>query len=74
LTLLRTEHIEYASTCQTLGMNIGYFTSFTVFLALNNAEFCNAHLRAYGACIGPGGGASGAAGAQRVEKHGQEAS
>ncbi len=55
-------------------MNIGYFTSFTVFLALNNAEFCNAHLRAYGACIGPGGGASGAAGAQRVEKHGQEAS
>lgn len=26
-------------------MNIGYFTSFTVFLALNDVEFCNAYLR-----------------------------
>ena len=36
---------RYASTCQTVGMNIGYFTSFTVFLALNDVEFCNAYLR-----------------------------
>ncbi len=26
-------------------MNLGYFASFTVFLALNDAGFCNAHLR-----------------------------
>ncbi len=37
---------RYASTCQTLGMNIGYFTSFTAFLALNDADFCNNYLRA----------------------------
>lgn len=36
---------RYASTCQTLGMNIGYFTSFTAFLALNDANFCNNYLR-----------------------------
>lgn len=27
-------------------MNIGYFASFTVFLALNDASFCNRYLRA----------------------------
>ena len=26
-------------------MNIGYFSSFTVFLALNDASFCNSYLR-----------------------------
>ena len=26
-------------------MNIGYFTSFTAFLALNDAGFCNKYLR-----------------------------
>lgn len=36
---------RWASTCQTVGMNAGYFTSFTVFLALNDASFCNAWLR-----------------------------
>jgi hypothetical protein len=45
LTLLPPHHIEYASTCQTLGMNTGYFTSFTIFLALSNAEFCNKYIR-----------------------------
>lgn len=46
LTLLSKENVGYASTCQTIGMNLGYFTSFTVFLAfLNNADFCNAHIR-----------------------------
>ncbi len=39
-------HRRYASTCQTVGMNIGYFSSFTVFLALNDADFCNKYLRA----------------------------
>jgi hypothetical protein len=32
---------RYAATCQTVGMNVGYFASFTVFLALNDASFCN---------------------------------
>lgn len=27
-------------------MNIGYFTSFTVFLAMNDPDFCNKYLRA----------------------------
>ena len=44
---IRNLHLpcRYASTCQTLGMNIGYFTSFTAFLALNDTNFCNNYLR-----------------------------
>jgi hypothetical protein len=53
LTLLSPRNVGYAATCQTVGMNIGYFTSFTVFLALSDAAFCDAHLRPGGA----GGGA-----------------
>lgn len=45
LTLLPPHHIEYASTCQTLGMNTGYFMSFTIFLALSSTEFCNQYIR-----------------------------
>lgn len=45
LELLRKEHREYASTCQTIGLNCGYFLSFTIFLALNSADFCNSYLR-----------------------------
>ena len=46
LTLLSKRHVGYASTCQTVGMNFGYFTSITIFLALNDANFCNRFLRA----------------------------
>ncbi|KAK9718591.1 hypothetical protein K7432_005393 [Basidiobolus ranarum] len=45
LTLLSKENLSYASTCQTIGLNTGYFMSFTVFLALNSPEFCNKYLR-----------------------------
>lgn len=45
LELLPKEHLEYASTCQTVGLNTGFFLSFTCFLALNSAEFCNSFLR-----------------------------
>lgn len=45
LTLLPPHHVEYASTCQTLGMNTGYFMSFTIFLALSSTEFCNKFIR-----------------------------
>ncbi|KAJ7242346.1 acetyl-coenzyme A transporter 1 [Mycena haematopus] len=36
LTLLSPENLSYASMCQTIGLNTGYFTSYTVFLALNS--------------------------------------
>jgi PAT family acetyl-CoA transporter-like MFS transporter 1 len=45
LTLLRDENKTYASTAQTIGLNTGYFLSFTVFLALNSPEFTNKFLR-----------------------------
>ncbi|KAJ2359445.1 hypothetical protein GGF43_000064 [Coemansia sp. RSA 2618] len=44
LTLLSKENLSYASTCQTVGINCGFFLSFTVFLALNSAEFSNKYL------------------------------
>ncbi|KAJ2785548.1 hypothetical protein H4R18_000493 [Coemansia javaensis] len=44
LTLLSKENLSYASTCQTVGINCGYFLSFTVFLALNSVEFSNKYL------------------------------
>ncbi|KAI9302355.1 acetyl-coenzyme A transporter 1-domain-containing protein [Cunninghamella echinulata] len=45
LTLLSKESLSYASTAQTIGLNIGYFLSFTVFLAFNSPEFSNKYLR-----------------------------
>jgi PAT family acetyl-CoA transporter-like MFS transporter 1 len=40
LTLLSKKNVGYAATCQTVGMNLGYFASFTVFLALNDGALC----------------------------------
>lgn len=45
LTLLSEANMPYASTCQSLGLSVGYFASFTVFLALNNVDFCNRYVR-----------------------------
>lgn len=39
LTLLSQECLSYASTCQTIGLNTGFFASFTVFLAFNSEAF-----------------------------------
>ncbi|KAG6837899.1 hypothetical protein H0H93_013052 [Arthromyces matolae] len=39
LTLLSQDCLSYASTCQTIGLNTGFFASFTVFLAFNSAAF-----------------------------------
>ncbi|KAI6134036.1 acetyl-coenzyme A transporter 1-domain-containing protein [Pisolithus croceorrhizus] len=39
LTLLSKENLSFASTCQTIGLNTGFFASFTVFLALNSETF-----------------------------------
>ncbi|KAJ2380742.1 hypothetical protein GGI05_006207, partial [Coemansia sp. RSA 2603] len=44
LTLLSKENLSYASTCQTVGINCGFFLSFTVFLALNSSEFSNKYI------------------------------
>jgi PAT family acetyl-CoA transporter-like MFS transporter 1 len=46
IDVLPAEHRGLASTVQTLGLNIGFFTSFTLFLSFNSADFCNAWLRA----------------------------
>lgn len=45
LTLLSEENLSYASTAQTIGLNTGYFLSFTVFLAFQSPEFANKYLR-----------------------------
>ncbi|KAJ2161724.1 hypothetical protein GGF46_001228 [Coemansia sp. RSA 552] len=44
LTLLSKDNLSYASTCQTVGINCGFFLSFTVFLALNSTEFSNKYI------------------------------
>lgn len=45
LTCLSPESLSFASTAQTIGMNCGYFLSFTVFLALSSPDFANKYLR-----------------------------
>lgn len=45
LTILSPQLLSYASTAQTVGLNCGYFLSFTVFLAFNSPEFANKYLR-----------------------------
>jgi PAT family acetyl-CoA transporter-like MFS transporter 1 len=55
LTLLSKGNVGYAATCQTIGMNIGYFMSFTIFLALNDASFCAKWLGREGELLTLGG-------------------
>lgn len=45
LTLLSKPNLSYASTAQTIGLNVGHALSFTLFLALNSVEFSNRWLR-----------------------------
>jgi hypothetical protein len=45
LTILSPGSLSYASTAQTIGLNTGYFLSFTVFLAFNSSHFSNKYLR-----------------------------
>ena len=44
LTLLPADKIHYASTCQSVGVNIGLFISFTIFLAGSSPRFCKQFL------------------------------
>ena len=48
LTLLPADKIHYASTCQSVGVNIGLFISFTIFLAGSSPRFCKQFLRIEG--------------------------
>ncbi|KAK6199406.1 acetyl-coenzyme A transporter 1-domain-containing protein [Scheffersomyces amazonensis] len=45
LTCLSPDSLSYASTAQTIGINTGYFSSFTIFLALSSPDFANSYLR-----------------------------
>jgi PAT family acetyl-CoA transporter-like MFS transporter 1 len=45
LTLLTPGNVSYASTAQTVGLTAGQFLSYTVFLALNAADFANKWFR-----------------------------
>ena len=44
--------LSYASTCQTLGTNAGFFASFSLLLALTDARFCTTRLGTPGAVWG----------------------
>eukprot|EP00808_Paulinella_micropora_P011686 g28351.t1 len=45
LTMLSVENRAYASTCNTMGQNAGFFLSYVVFLVLHSPSFCNSWLR-----------------------------
>lgn len=45
LTILSKDALSYASTAQTIGLNTGYFVSFTIFLAFNSKDFMNKYFR-----------------------------
>ncbi|KAF2069106.1 hypothetical protein CYY_009578 [Polysphondylium violaceum] len=45
LTILSKSNLHYASICQTIGLNTGYFLSYTIFLALNSPSFANRYFR-----------------------------
>ncbi|OWB72031.1 hypothetical protein B5S31_g1732 [[Candida] boidinii] len=45
LTILSKDALSFASTAQTIGLNTGYFLSFTVFLAMNSPDFANSYIR-----------------------------
>ena len=45
LSMLSRRNVGYASTCNTVGQTGGYFLGYTLFLAFESKEFCNAYLR-----------------------------
>lgn len=45
LTVLSPQSLSFASTAQTIGINTGYFASFTIYLALSSPDFANKYLR-----------------------------
>ena len=45
LTMLSRANVGYASTCNSVGQTMGFFLGYSIFLALESKEFCNAYLR-----------------------------
>eukprot|EP00474_Spongospora_subterranea_P009617 CRZ10075.1 hypothetical protein [Spongospora subterranea] len=45
LSMLSKDNRGLASTCQSIGQNIGFFMSYTIFLALSSPSFCNQWIR-----------------------------
>ncbi|SCU78079.1 LADA_0A03708g1_1 [Lachancea dasiensis] len=45
LEILSQDSLSYASTAQTIGLNTGYFLSFTIFLTFNSSHFMNKYIR-----------------------------
>ena len=45
LTVLSRENVGYASTCNSVGQTVGFFLGYSIFLAMESKEFCNAYLR-----------------------------
>ncbi|VDO03813.1 unnamed protein product [Rodentolepis nana] len=45
LTMLSSENIGWASTCNSVGQNIGYIVGFMFFLAIESPDVCNNYLR-----------------------------
>ncbi|CEO99894.1 hypothetical protein PBRA_007628 [Plasmodiophora brassicae] len=52
LTMLSEGNRGLASTCQSIGQNIGFFMSYTIFLALSSPSFCNRWLRTEPLAVG----------------------
>lgn len=45
LTCLLADSLSFALTAQTIGMNMGYYFSFTLFLTLSSPDFANKYVR-----------------------------
>ncbi|KAI8611000.1 hypothetical protein BC830DRAFT_697865 [Chytriomyces sp. MP71] len=52
LTMLSETNRGLVSTCQSMGQNIGIFMSYTIFLALSIADFCNCWIRTVKSPVG----------------------
>jgi len=51
--MLSPGRVDLASICNTIGQNIGYFTSFILFLILSDAEACNKYIRYNAQALAP---------------------
>ena len=45
LTMLDPSDVDKASICNSLGQSLGYFTSYLLFIALNDVTVCNKYIR-----------------------------
>eukprot|EP00042_Codosiga_hollandica_P042491 m.390360 g.390360 ORF g.390360 m.390360 type:complete len:490 (+) comp56342_c0_seq5:201-1670(+) len=51
LILVEKRNLSYASTCEALGMQMGYQISYPLFIALNSPTFCAEYLNIQGAVL-----------------------